>query len=73
MIYLRAAEATIAERIRARTHAFMPASLLHSQFETLEAPQNEVGVDVIDVDTLTPEQTVQQALVRLKPLANSGN
>lgn len=37
---------TIAERIGARTHRYMPLSLLDSQFAALEPPANAIDVDV---------------------------
>jgi carbohydrate kinase (thermoresistant glucokinase family) len=38
LVYLKGDEALIARRITARHGHFMPASLLHSQFEALEEP-----------------------------------
>ena len=38
LVYLRSDEATIADRVEHRSHQYMPPSLLHSQFETLEEP-----------------------------------
>lgn len=38
LVYLRAAEAAIAARLAQRRHRYMPASLLHSQFQALEEP-----------------------------------
>ena len=43
---------TIAGRLAARRHRYMPASLLASQFATLEPPRDAITVDVRDeVDT----------------------
>jgi len=39
---------TIAARLEARQHRYMPASLLASQFSTLEVPEDAVVVDVRD-------------------------
>ena len=36
----------IQARMNGRGHRFMPASLLRSQFETLERPQRAIEVDV---------------------------
>lgn len=47
-VYLRGDPATIAARVAARQHRYMPATLLASQFATLEPP-----VDAIDVDIRT--------------------
>jgi len=38
LVYLKGDETLIAERIARRRHRYMPASLLHSQFATLEEP-----------------------------------
>jgi len=38
LVYLKGDEALIAARIARRQHRYMPTSLLHSQFETLEEP-----------------------------------
>jgi carbohydrate kinase (thermoresistant glucokinase family) len=38
LVYLHATEPVIAARVAQRKHRYMPASLLHSQFETLEEP-----------------------------------
>ena len=54
LVYLRAPEAIVAERLAERRHAYMNPQLLHSQFETLEEPANAVVVDA----TKTPEQIV---------------
>ena len=43
-VYLEGTEALIAARIAARHHEFMPASLLRSQFATLEPPQADENV-----------------------------
>jgi gluconokinase len=45
-VHLAGDFATIAERLRSRTHRYMPASLLRSQFDTLEPPHDAVTVDV---------------------------
>jgi gluconokinase len=45
-IFLCGDEATIAPRLSARSHAFMPASLLHSQFAALEEPRDAYVVDI---------------------------
>lgn len=45
-IHLSAPKEVIAQHIAGRTHAFMPASLLDSQFATLEAPADALEVDV---------------------------
>ncbi len=52
-IYLDAPEEEILEQMKARDH-FMPPSLLRSQFETLEIPEEAVRVD----GRCTPEEIV---------------
>jgi gluconokinase len=44
-VYLSGSEELIRERLEKRTGHFMPASLLASQFETLEIPEGEIAVD----------------------------
>jgi len=46
IVYLKGDAQTIAERLASRQHRYMPASLLASQFETLEEP---VGACVVDI------------------------
>jgi len=46
VVYLHGEKALIAARIAARQHRYMPASLLDSQFATLEPPQAAIAVDV---------------------------
>lgn len=61
-VYLRGERSLIGERLAARTGHFMPASLLDSQFATLEEPGDEawaVGVD------RKPEEIVAEVLGRL--------
>jgi carbohydrate kinase (thermoresistant glucokinase family) len=45
-IYLRGDFDTIAARVAARHHRYMPASLLGSQFDALEAPSDAIDIDV---------------------------
>lgn len=45
-VYLRGDPATIAQRLAARRHRYMPAGLLGSQFATLEAPADAVEIDI---------------------------
>jgi gluconokinase len=46
LVYLHAPKAVIAERVARRKHKYMPASLLDSQFATLEAPETATKIDV---------------------------
>ena len=48
-VYLKGSQEVIAQRLGSRKGHFMPASLLNSQFETLEEPssdENYIDVDV---------------------------
>jgi gluconokinase len=49
LVYLRGSPALIEERIRLRKDHFMPASLLSSQFETLEEPGSDERPIIVDV------------------------
>jgi len=50
-VYLRGSEATIAPRLAGRQHRYMPATLLPSQFATLEEPDDALTVDIrLEVD-----------------------
>ena len=46
IVYLHGSMALIAARLEARKHRYMPASLLASQFATLEPPAQAIRVDV---------------------------
>ena len=46
LVYLEGSKALIASRVAARKHRYMPASLLDSQFATLEPPAQAIRVDV---------------------------
>jgi gluconokinase len=45
-VHLEGDRATIAARLAARQHRYMPATLLDSQFATLETPVDAIKVDV---------------------------
>jgi carbohydrate kinase (thermoresistant glucokinase family) len=45
-VNLRGTPATIAARLAARRHRYMPATLLDSQFATLEPPRDAIDVDI---------------------------
>jgi len=57
LVYLSGSRELIAERMSERHDHFMPASLLDSQFETLEPPTGEPGV--LRVDALNPISQLQ--------------
>lgn len=50
LVFLRGDEALISERQAARHNHYMPASLVHSQFQTLEVPTADERPLVVDVD-----------------------
>lgn len=66
-IYLDGSRALITARQSARQDHFMPASLIESQFETLEPPVNEPNVISVSIDQ-SIEQVVADALQQLQPL-----
>lgn len=45
-VHLRGDPQTIANRLAARRHRYMPAALLGSQFDTLEIPEDAIDVDI---------------------------
>jgi gluconokinase len=47
-VHLAGDYATIAQRLASRQHRYMPASLLESQFATLEVPGDALSVDIRD-------------------------
>jgi len=63
-IFLKGSKGTIQSRMQARSGHFMPASLLDSQFATLEPPLNEPDVIAIDIDG-SAQAVQQQALEKL--------
>jgi len=51
VVHLRGSFELIRRRVEARRHRYMPASLLQSQFDTLEPPRDAIDIDVSrDVD-----------------------
>jgi len=61
VVYLHGDAALIHQRAETRTHEYMPASLLESQFAALEPPAGAIRVDV----AATPEECVAAILPRL--------
>ncbi|HYR35615.1 MAG TPA: gluconokinase [Burkholderiales bacterium] len=55
IVYLHGTKALIASRLAERKHRYMPASLLDSQFATLEPPAAAIAIDV----TGDPEDSVE--------------
>ena len=60
-IFLDGSFDVIAERMRARAKHYMPESLLRSQFEALERPENATCISI----ELTAEEQVKAALYAL--------
>ena len=60
-VFLDGTEELIASRMAARTHEYMPLTLLASQFATLEVPAADENAVAIPV-TLTVEQIADQAV-----------
>lgn len=60
-IFLDGSFELIAARMRARPNHYMPESLLRSQFDALERPQNAVTISI----ELPPDQQVMAALCAL--------
>ena len=46
IVHLKGPKALIAQRLETRQHRYMPASLLDSQFATLEEPRDALNVDI---------------------------
>lgn len=70
-VFLRGKRATLAARLTARKHHFMPASLLDSQLATLEDPASEAGVCTLDVEA-TPEAIAAAAVAWLRGKGRGG-
>jgi gluconokinase len=62
VVYLHAPREVIVKRVAARKHKFMPASLLESQFATLEPPTAAIAIDVSG----TPEESVEAIVAALQ-------
>jgi len=68
LVYLRGDRDVIMTRLRARRGHFMPASLLDSQFATLQEPTAEERAIVVDIDASVA--AIVDAIVRqLRPAA----
>ena len=62
-VYLAGDYDTIAARLAARTHRYMPAALLGSQFATLEPPADAIVVDI--------RQSVEQQVEAIRGALNA--
>ena len=60
-VHLRGSIELIRSRLTDRRHRFMPASLLESQFATLEPPQGAIEIDIAQ----PPERCVEEILAAL--------
>ena len=67
VVYLKGDPATIAPRLAARSGHFMPASLLASQFATLEEPGNAIVIDIRQ----PADQQVRQIAAALRSTSDS--
>jgi gluconokinase len=65
LVYLKGDEALIARRITTRHGHFMPATLLHSQFETLEEPAADENPITVSIGA-RPDEIVARILAQLK-------
>lgn len=63
LVYLRASPEVLAQRLSHRRGHFMPASLLDSQLDTLEAPTPDENPLVVDDDA--PPKTVVEDVIKL--------
>lgn len=61
VVHLQGEKALISERLQARRHRYMPASLLESQLAALEAPLGAIAIDV----SAAPAQCVEQILAAM--------
>lgn len=66
-IYLDASIELIMQRMRARKGHFMQYNMVNGQFATLERPENEPNVAVVDIDG-TREQVIERAIIALNQL-----
>ena len=63
-VHLHGDYALIAARLAARRHAYMPATLLKSQFDTLELPGDDEGVVSVRIDG-APQALVDEIVAAL--------
>lgn len=64
LVYLKGDYDLIAKRLAARAHEYMPASLLESQFATLEEPAPQETAIVVGIDR-SPEEIVETIVASL--------
>lgn len=66
-VFLQAAPEMIAVRLEARSGHFMPANLLASQFDALQAPTTEKDVISVDING-SPAQVLDKAIAALEAI-----
>lgn len=66
-VYLRGDRATIAERLAGREDHFMPATLLESQFATLEPPTRDEQFIDVDIAALASTGEQVDAVIAASP------
>ena len=62
IVFLKGAKKLIQERLKVRQHKYMPASLLDSQFATLEPPAGAIEIDI----SAAPDACVEAIASRLR-------
>jgi gluconokinase len=62
LVFLHASFELLSKRIAERKHRYMPASLLQTQFATLEPPADAIVIDVAE----SPEQCVERIRAALQ-------
>jgi len=62
LVYLKGTPALIEERLAQRSHHFMPKTLLQSQFDTLDEPEEALTLDAAE----PPERLLQQIRAEFK-------
>ena len=63
-VYLKGSEELIGRRVSVRRHEYMPASLLRSQFETLEEPSPDEPAIAVDAGE-APDAAVEKIVAAL--------
>lgn len=70
IVYLKGSRDLIAKRLALRTDHFMPASLLDSQFATIEEPLPTEHIIIVDIDG-TVDEIVTQIIDKLSATARA--
>ncbi|HEU4351555.1 MAG TPA: gluconokinase [Burkholderiales bacterium] len=71
IVYLHGRPELIRSRMATRTHRYMPATLLDSQFAALEPPSDAISIDIV----ATPDECLANIVARLAAgtIARSGD